>query len=108
MAKVNKIFLNNFRNFRKYETTFNNSLNIFYGNNGSGKTNILESISLISKGRGIRNASISDLITHSEKNFLIKSLIEINKTVYEVEVKSFKNNDRLKKITNLNVHQKTL
>ena len=36
--------------------------NIFFGLNGSGKTNLLESISQLSKGRGFRNSRIENLI----------------------------------------------
>ena len=62
MAKIKNIQLFNFRNFKNYKTTFDDKLNILFGDNGSGKTNILEGISLIAKGRGIRNSSIVDLI----------------------------------------------
>lgn len=34
---------------------------VFYGENGAGKTNILEAISLFSSNRGLRSATISDL-----------------------------------------------
>ena len=44
-----------------YQTLYKNEENIFFGNNGCGKTNILEGISLISKGRGIRYVNIQNL-----------------------------------------------
>jgi DNA replication and repair protein RecF len=34
---------------------------VFFGENGSGKTNILEAISLFSSGRGLRKAALADL-----------------------------------------------
>ena len=39
--------------------------------NGSGKTNILESISLFEKGRGLRKDTINNLVSYknSQKNF---------------------------------------
>ena len=52
-------------------------VNILYGDNGSGKTNILESISLIGKGRGLRNANIKNLIQKNEFNFDINAEYEI-------------------------------
>ena len=57
--------------------SFDNKLNILFGDNGCGKTNILEGISLIAKGRGIRNSNISNLIKKKEDNFLIKNNLEI-------------------------------
>lgn len=52
------------RNFRSYGTlslSFNEPFVVFIGENGAGKTNILEAISLFASGRGLRKASISDL-----------------------------------------------
>ena len=46
MGYFKKIVLNNYRNFQNYENNFSNSCNVLYGKNGSGKTNILESLSL--------------------------------------------------------------
>ena len=67
MVNINNIKFNNFRNFTDYKLDFDKKLNIFFGNNGCGKTNILEGISLISKGRGIRNANIQNLIKKKTK-----------------------------------------
>ncbi len=41
---VNKIKLENFRNYSSQEIILDKNVNIIYGNNGEGKTNILESI----------------------------------------------------------------
>ena len=41
---INKIELENFRNYSKQEILLDKNVNIIYGNNGEGKTNILESI----------------------------------------------------------------
>lgn len=41
---VKRIKLNNFRNYEEQEILLNKDINIIYGNNGEGKTNILESI----------------------------------------------------------------
>ena len=45
---LRKILLNNFRNYSNLELKFNNKINIFIGNNAQGKTNILESIYVLS------------------------------------------------------------
>ena len=60
MAIVKNINLFNYRNFDRLNITFDEKLNIFFGLNGCGKTNILEGISLIAKGRGLRNSNLSD------------------------------------------------
>ena len=102
MARIKNIVLKNFRNFTKINISFNNKSNIFFGDNGTGKTNILEAISLLTKGRGIRNATIHDLIKKSNETFLVKSNIEINKNDYEIDVYTKKENERLKKVICIN------
>ncbi len=100
--KINQILLKNFRNFSKIDINFQDKTNIFFGDNGSGKTNILESISLISKGRGIRNSSLKDLVKSEEKNFYIKSNIEIKNNEYDIEIFTNPNDIKLKKIVTIN------
>ena len=87
MAILKSTNLFNFRNFKNLDLSFDEKLNIFFGQNGTGKTNILEAISLIAKGRGIRNASINDLIKKNEKNFLIKNNLEIKNNHFNIEIR---------------------
>ena len=51
---INKIELNNFRNYEKESIELNKNLNIFYGENAQGKTNIIESIFFSSMGKSFR------------------------------------------------------
>ena len=46
--KIEHIKLTNFRNYDELELDFNPNINIIVGNNGQGKTNILESIYVLS------------------------------------------------------------
>ena len=102
MVKIKNIEFSNFRNFKNYKTAFHNKLNILFGDNGCGKTNILEGISLIAKGRGIRNSSILNLIKKEENNFLIQNNLEINKNNFHIQIMSEKKNDKFKKIIKIN------
>ena len=43
---ITNLKIKNFRNYEELNLDFNNNINIFYGNNAQGKTNILESIFL--------------------------------------------------------------
>ncbi len=38
---IKKIKLNNFRNYQEQEINFEKNINIFYGENAQGKTNII-------------------------------------------------------------------
>ncbi len=102
MAKIKKIQLINYRNFKDVNIDFGNKSNVFYGINGSGKTNILEGISLLSKGKGLRNSSYSNLIKQYEKSFLIKSILGIDEINYDIEIFTTKLNNNYKKILKVN------
>ena len=53
---INKIKLQNFRNYKIQEIELNPHINIFHGDNAQGKTNILESIFLWSFGKSFRTS----------------------------------------------------
>lgn len=54
--RVQSLKLNNFRSYETLDCTFRGCSVVLLGSNGSGKTNILESLSLLSPGRGLRRA----------------------------------------------------
>lgn len=56
-----KITLQNFRNHAESALSETAHFNLLVGENGAGKTNILEAISLLSPGRGLRRAALTDL-----------------------------------------------
>ena len=62
MAFVRSLHLHAFRNYRDATITgMTDGFVILTGHNGAGKTNILEAISLLSPGRGLRGAKMPDL-----------------------------------------------
>lgn len=52
--KITTLSLINFRNYEKLNLNFNSFLNVFYGSNGSGKTNLIEAIYLLSLTKSFR------------------------------------------------------
>lgn len=63
---ITNIKLTNFRNYNKQEILLNPNLNIFYGDNAQGKTNIIESIFLCSIGKSFRTIKDKELIKFNE------------------------------------------
>ena len=51
---IQKIRLTNFRNFKKKVLEFSDSITVIIGPNGIGKTNILESLFLLSTGKSFK------------------------------------------------------
>ncbi len=63
---ISKLQLQCFRNYRSLSIELNANPVVLSGNNGSGKTNILEAISLLSPGKGFRKIKLSDADMISE------------------------------------------
>ena len=64
---LSSLQLQNFRNYRSLDIPFDKKGALFYGDNGTGKTNIIEVIYFLSLGRSQRRASKADMI-HSQCN----------------------------------------
>ena len=61
---IKQINLHNFRNFTTKQLRFENLLVLLYGNNGIGKTSLLEAISLFCKNGSLRQASNLEMLNH--------------------------------------------
>lgn len=59
---IKKIKLTHFRNYDNQEITLSPKINIFYGDNAQGKTNIIESIFLCSIGKSFRTSKEKEMI----------------------------------------------
>ena len=65
---ISKLKIQNFRNYNFSEIDLSSKINIFYGKNAQGKTNIIESIFLGSIGKSFRTNKERELIKLGEKN----------------------------------------
>lgn len=74
---IEEIKLKNFRNYLEQEIKLKNGINLFYGNNAQGKTNIIESIFLCSMGKSFRARRDKELISFNQKETQIE--IKYNK-----------------------------
>lgn len=73
---VTRLQLENFRNYRELDINFSENLNVIYGNNGLGKTNILEALFICASGKSHRTNKDIELINYDQKNFSVKVSIE--------------------------------
>ena len=57
-----------------------------FGKNGAGKTNILEAISLLAPGRGLRNAKSNEIARKPENlGWKVRALLKTTSQTYEIE-----------------------
>ena len=87
--------LKNYRNYDEIEINFNPNINIIYGNNAAGKTNLLESIYMCSTSKSHRNTKEDDIINFNKDEAHIKlifsKVVAINDKIKEKEIiKDFK------------------
>jgi len=58
---VDRVMLSNFRSYAQLELDIGQNSVVLTGPNGAGKTNLLEALSFLSPGRGLRAAKLSDV-----------------------------------------------
>ncbi len=63
---VTSLSLSHFRSYKQAHIESDGGIMALYGANGAGKTNILEAISMLSPGRGLRRAAPAELMRQPE------------------------------------------
>jgi DNA replication and repair protein RecF len=60
-ASIRRLALTNFRSYRAASLEVASALVVLTGENGAGKTNLIEAISLLAPGRGLRRATLEEI-----------------------------------------------
>ena len=66
-TRIRALKLTNFRNYQHLNASFETSSFVLVGPNGAGKTNLLEALSFLSPGRGLRRAQYHDVALEKTK-----------------------------------------
>ena len=109
---IKKIKLKDFRNYENQEINLNKNINVFYGENAQGKTNIIEAIFLFSIGKSFRTNKDIELVKLGKD--IANLEIDFEKSDREGNIKFFIGNKKnillndikIKKLSNLfgNIH----
>ena len=85
---IKSLKLKNYRNYSKADIEFDPNINLLVGNNGIGKTNILEAVHLLSSTKSFRSRYDSDLINYAKESALVQAKIgsEDEKDVDEIQI----------------------
>ena len=104
-VRIEKLILTNYRNHEFLELDLKKNIILICGKNGSGKTNILESISLLTSGNGLKKTNLSEIINSNLKGpvelFGVNLLCSINNKRMKIGLGLKKNTNGIKKIINL-------
>jgi DNA replication and repair protein RecF len=100
---ITSLKIHNFRNYDELKIDFNKDVNVIYGDNAQGKTNILEAIYLTAIGKSFRTNKDKELIkfgkdfstievefSKSDRNGSIKIEINDKKNIFVNRSKSKK------------------
>lgn len=81
-----KLRLVNYRNYRDVVLSFSPRINVFVGENGQGKTNLLEAMYLLTQGDSFRYGDNSTLINLNNQESLVQALISQNDLHYKLKL----------------------
>lgn len=98
---ISALSLVNFKNYSEAQLEFSDGINVFVGNNGEGKTNLLDAIFYLSFCKSFLNPIDSQNVRHDEKFFLLQGIyqkddkeIEISCSVQHGQKKKVKRNKK--------------
>lgn len=77
--KLEKIFLENFRNYDTLQVDFDPGVNLIVGDNAQGKTNLLEAVAFLGSGKSFRTQKNAELVK------LQKEFANLEGTVFSQE-----------------------
>ena len=84
---IRSICLEGFRNYRHLETDFSPEVNIIYGENAQGKTNLLEAAAYLSTTRSHRARFDRELIAFDAQSALVQAVVEARGRDFTLEAR---------------------
>lgn len=102
---VKKISLKNYRNIERLELELKNGVNIFYGSNAQGKTNLLESIYIGATGRSHRTHKDKELIKFDKEEAHIRLDIQNDKISDRIDIHLKKDSKKGIAINNIAINK---
>lgn len=83
---IDSLDLKNYRNYDILDMNFDKNVNIIYGDNAQGKTNILESIYMCATSRSHRGSKDKEMIRFGESESHIKANVLKNDINYRIDM----------------------
>ena len=84
------------RIIKNAELSLSPQVNLICGDNGSGKSSILEAVSILSRGRSFRSSRIVDVIRSSEESLLIRANCTEQSQHYRIGIQKSKSTTRIR------------
>ena len=102
---IKSIKLNNYRNYEHLELNFDNNINILYGDNAQGKTNLLEACYYSAIGKSYKGSKDKDIVRFEQDVLGINTVIGKNNRDYTIDIIINKNKKKIIKIDNVPIRK---
>jgi len=86
---IERIKLSDFRNYPSREFVFDRDKVMLVGNNGAGKTNVLESIYFLSILRSFRTNAVKELVRLGQRSFHLDAVLNLGKYRENIQITQF-------------------
>ena len=80
MSFLRTLSVQHLRNLNDVSIDLSHQINVFYGDNGSGKTSILEAVALVGLGRSFRSHKTRSLVNHQETELTVFTHLDVSDT----------------------------
>ncbi len=85
-----KVAFHNFRNFSDFKMDFHPGINIFIGQNGQGKTNLLEGLFLLTQGESFRYGDNETFIYNQSQEAILRTQIKKDDLIWDIKLQVLK------------------
>lgn len=102
---LKSLSIKGWRNYKEMEIGFPPGVNIFFGNNGQGKTNLLEAIYFLASGNSPRTVKIEELINWDSKYFFLRGTFARGGTKSIVEMGGARDGRRVNKMDGVSLRR---
>lgn len=91
---IKSLELQDYRNYEQLNIAFDPGINILYGDNAQGKTNILEAVFLAATTKSHRGSKDSEIIRFSKEESHIRSFIQKDEVTHRIDMHLKKNRSK--------------
>lgn len=88
--KVERLNLKNFRNYEYQSIEFGEGINILYGENAQGKTNILEALYITATGKSQRTNNYQDMIRKGSEGFEVSLTANSRERTNQIDIRYYR------------------
>ena len=83
---IESLALKNFRNYETLDISFSDKINILYGDNAQGKTNILEAIYIAATTKSHKNSKDKDIIRFGQEDSHIRTELKKRDVGHRIDI----------------------